>query len=81
MDIFRPKINKNHKYGVAIPLVSGNFSLLQTYPDMDELKSGYRSWYNFAWKRGVTKPLPVEKTEDDWSKCSLMKEVINISFS
>jgi|GEM_PF-3567116 len=81
MDISKAKINKNHKYAVAIPLVRGDVGLIQTYPGMVELKNGYRSWYNFACSMKVTKPLPVEKTDDDWLKYRVVKEIINISFS
>jgi len=78
LDFFEPKINANHKFAVAVYTGCRKLVILQTYPSLEQLEAGYKDWYKYASKRGVTKPYPVEIL-DPSLKCRVLKNMISPS--
>ena len=66
MEFFEPKIDKNHKFGVAIPSSDDKgqrgMSIIETYPNLMELELGYLNWKTYADEKRIVKPYKVEMT-------------------
>ena len=74
IEIFEPKINKEHKYAVAVPCEGRRLAMIQTFPTQEALEAGYKGWYLHAKTRGITSPVPIEILNRE-GKCKIIKEL------
>jgi hypothetical protein len=75
MIALEPNIDKQHKLAVALYTDKGIMMVIQTYPNMEELKTGYKECYDFARQSGLTKPLPIELIGET-GKCHILQELL-----
>jgi hypothetical protein len=75
MDVFRPEWNINHRYAVALKIAGGGVCPIQSYEKLEELKAGYKSWYEDAVAKKLTKPIPIEFV-DNTGKCKILTDMI-----
>jgi len=51
---------KEWKYALALFTDMGFYEIIQKYPDIEQLETGYRDWEIFAYNRKIKKPVPIE---------------------
>lgn len=74
-EAFVPRTRNEEKYAVAV-LCEGRIPMIiQTYHNREQLETGYREWYEFASKRNLVKPIPIEKVDENW-KCKILTDLL-----
>lgn len=75
MGIFKPQVNAEHKYAVAVPAQGGVVVPIQSFETLEQLKEGYRAWRQYATERDITSPVPIEFL-DKSGKCKALIDII-----
>lgn len=74
--IIKPKIDEQHKFGVAVPTDGGPLMIIETYATKKELEIGYAEWKQFAFNARITKPYPIELIGKN-EECKILKEIFD----
>jgi len=78
--LFKPEIDKKHKYAWGLRIEGGGFTPVKTYLTMGELEREYLEVFRAAKNSGNHLPLAVEKDVEDveWDKagCHTLPELI-----
>ena len=77
---FEPKVDKKHKYAVAVPTGLGVVISIQSYETPKQLKKGYKFWQKYASERKITNPVPIEFLDKN-GKCKVLTDVLNCELS
>lgn len=78
MEIFKPKVNMEEKFAVAVPVEGGDVCIVQTYKTRTALASAFSKWQKFASTKGLTLPLAIEIV-DETMKCKILKDILEES--
>ncbi|MBI2558860.1 hypothetical protein HYW20_06060 [Candidatus Woesearchaeota archaeon] len=58
--VFKPKVDKNHRYCVAVPAEGKRMMSIQSYETLELLREGYKHWQEYSAKNKITAPFPIE---------------------
>ncbi|MEK6915793.1 MAG: hypothetical protein AABW89_04605 [Nanoarchaeota archaeon] len=60
MEIFEPRrSSEKDSYALVVP-AGGTFVIIETFPSLEQLETGYSQWLNYALAKEITLPLPME---------------------
>jgi hypothetical protein len=76
IEVFKPQVDMELKYAVAVPAEGGIVMPVQSYETMEQLREGYKTWQQFASGRGITKPVPIEFV-DKTGKCRVLTDLLS----
>jgi len=76
MDTFVPETDNQHKFAIAVPTESGIMMMIQKYKTKKELETGYREWLDYASRRNLTKPYPIEILNERL-ECKILNELLD----
>ncbi len=74
-EIFKPNLNSEQRYAVAIYLGNKTVCSIESYPTEETLENGYRVWSEIAKERNLSKPVPIEFIDAD-GKCEIREDLI-----
>jgi hypothetical protein len=75
IDVIKPRNVEGERFAVAVP-TDGPLAIIETYPNTEQLETGYRIWKEYAEERGITRPLPIELLNLE-GKCQILTNMVN----
>ena len=57
---FEPKIRPGDRYAVVVPAEGRLLIIIETYPSLEQLETGYRHWRRYSADGKLTSPFPIE---------------------
>ena len=77
METIKTKINDEHKYALGF-MAKDSISVIETYSELDELKTAYFKLISFALERKLPSPLPLEliNFKNGVGQCKILEEII-----
>lgn len=75
VEAFKPSVDKEHKYAVAVPVEGGSVVPIQSYETLEQLRKGYQDWQQYASDRKITGTVPIEFI-DASGKCRVLTDLL-----
>ena len=72
--IFEPKVEKEDLYAIAVPAEGRILVPIKSCATLEKLKEEYKTGYDFAVERNITRPYPIEIID---GKGKILTDIIN----